>query len=116
MVCKIKQLDKILEDPNLWHDPERAAKYSRERGAIASRLKTVRQLENELAEHVGMAELGREENDIQVESVCFLFLSPFCCFFSFPFTSAIEVYHERSQLECITANLDWIFTGYHVVL
>ena len=70
MVSKIKQLDKILEDPNLWHDPDLAAKRSRERGSIASRLKSVRQLENELAEHVGMAELGREENDFQVESVC----------------------------------------------
>ena len=70
MVSKIKQLDKILEDPDL------AAKRSRERGSIASRLKSVRQLENELAEHVGMAELGREENDFQVESVCCFV--PFC--------------------------------------
>ena len=76
MISKIKQLDKILEDPNLWHDPDLAAKRSRERGSIASRLKSVRQLENELAEHVGMAELGREENDFQVESVCCFV--PFC--------------------------------------
>ncbi|MCO5577902.1 hypothetical protein L7F22_031737 [Adiantum nelumboides] len=67
-VMRVKQLDKVLENPDLWQDPDSAAKHSRERGAVALRLKSVRQLEVDLAEHVGLAELAREENDHQVEA------------------------------------------------
>eukprot|EP00250_Pteridium_aquilinum_P017085 c23445_g1_i1 orf=1428-2267(-) len=66
MFFKLKQLDKVMENPDLWQDPDLASKHSRERGAVASRLKSVRQLEVELAEQVGMAELAHEENDLQV--------------------------------------------------
>ncbi|KAI5078240.1 hypothetical protein GOP47_0005911 [Adiantum capillus-veneris] len=68
MLVRVKQLDKILENPDLWQDPNSAAKHSRERGAVASRLKSFRQLEVDLAEHVGLAELAHEENDHQVEA------------------------------------------------
>lgn len=68
MLLKIKELDKIMENPDLWQNTDLASKYSRERGAIASRLKSVKQIEVELGEHVGLAELAREESDFQVEA------------------------------------------------
>lgn len=69
MLVRLKRLDKVLENPDLWQDPDWASKHSRERGSVASRLKTVRQLEVELAEHVGLAELAHDENDFNVEAV-----------------------------------------------
>lgn len=68
MLFRIKELDSVMENPDLWQDPELAAKHSRERGALMSRMKAVKQLEVGLAEHVGLAELAREEGDFQVEA------------------------------------------------
>jgi hypothetical protein len=63
-------LDVELARPDVWQDAGRAAQCSRERGTLAGRVTAVDDMENELLEHVGLAELAHEENDTQVAFVC----------------------------------------------
>lgn len=66
LVSRLQQLDVELARPDVWQDAGRAAQCSRERGTLAGRLTAVDDMENELLEHVGLAELAHEENDTQV--------------------------------------------------
>ncbi|KAL2629893.1 hypothetical protein R1flu_014579 [Riccia fluitans] len=68
LLSRLRQLDADLEKPDLWSDPPQASKISREKGVIAGRVKEVIDMESELLEHIGMAELAREEKDSQVET------------------------------------------------
>lgn len=65
LVSRLQQLDVELARPDVWQDAGRAAQCSRERGTLAGRLTAVDDMENELLEHVGLAELAHEENDTQ---------------------------------------------------
>lgn len=58
-----------MAKPNLWEDAAKAGHLSRERGALAGQVKSVVSMEDELLEHVGLAELACEENDTQVAAV-----------------------------------------------
>lgn len=69
MLSRLRQLDVELEKPDLWSDPVQASKISREKGTLAGRLKAVNEMESELIEQIGMAELAREEKDSQIEAV-----------------------------------------------
>jgi peptide chain release factor 2 len=69
LLSRLKQLDTELLKPDLWNDPSSASKLSRERGRLAGRVSAVKDMESELMEHIGMAELAREERDSQVEAV-----------------------------------------------
>ncbi|KAG6556544.1 hypothetical protein Mapa_001483 [Marchantia paleacea] len=68
LLSRLRQLDAELEKPDLWSDPVQASKISREKGALAARLKAVNEMESELIEQIGMAELAREEKDSQIEA------------------------------------------------
>jgi peptide chain release factor 2 len=56
-------LNTAAEDPNLWNDAEAAQKIMRERTQISDAIDTVRSIENELADHRGMIEIGTAENE-----------------------------------------------------
>jgi hypothetical protein len=69
VLSRLQELDAELAKPNLWEDAAKAGQFSRERGALAGQVKSVVGMEEELLEHVGLAELAYEENDTQVAAV-----------------------------------------------
>lgn len=66
---RLEELEIELANPNLWEDVGRASQCSREHGALAGEVKGLADVEVSLLEHVGLAELAHEENDLQVEGV-----------------------------------------------
>lgn len=58
-----------LSKEDLWDDPVRAGKISREHGSLLGKMKEVNAFEQELLEHIDMIKLAREENDADLESV-----------------------------------------------
>lgn len=69
MISKLEMLSEELEKPDLWNDPSRAGKISREHGSVMGKMKAVSGFEQELFEHIDMIKLAREENDTELESV-----------------------------------------------
>ncbi|WCJ43041.1 Peptide chain release factor 2 [Euphorbia peplus] len=61
-------LSKELNKPDLWDDPVRAGKISREHGSLMGKMKEVTAFERELLEHIDMIKLAREEDDTELES------------------------------------------------
>ena len=66
---RLEELDIEMAKPDLWEDAGRASQCSREHGALAGEVKGLADVEISLLEHVGLAELAHEENDVQVEGV-----------------------------------------------
>jgi peptide chain release factor 2 len=56
-------LNKEAEDPNLWNEPQRAQRIMQERTSLDDRISSILRIEQELADHVEMIELGEAEND-----------------------------------------------------
>jgi hypothetical protein len=69
LIARLGELDTELAKPDLWEDAVKAGQCSRERGSLAGQVKAVVSMENDLLEHVGLAELAHEENDVQVAAV-----------------------------------------------
>lgn len=69
LLARVQELDVELAKPNLWENAAKAGQFSRERGALSGQVKSVISMEDELLEHVGLAELAHEENDTQVVTV-----------------------------------------------
>lgn len=66
---RLDMLSFQLGKEDLWDDPVRAGKISREHGSLLGKMKEVNALEQELLEHIDMIKLAREENDADLESV-----------------------------------------------
>lgn len=62
-------LSEQLNQSNLWDDPTRASKISREHGSLMGKMKDVNSFEQDLFEHIDMIKLAREENDADLEAV-----------------------------------------------
>lgn len=69
MIVRLEVLSVQLDKPDLWDDPVRAGKISREHGSLMSRMKEVKAFEQELLEHIDMIKLAREEDDADLKSV-----------------------------------------------
>ncbi len=54
------------EDPELWNDPTEAQKLMRERQSLDDNVAAINKLDQSLADHVGLIELGEEEDDDSV--------------------------------------------------
>ncbi|KAK4406750.1 Peptide chain release factor PrfB2, chloroplastic [Sesamum angolense] len=68
LIPRLEILSEQLNKPDLWDDPARAGKISREHGSIMVKMKEVNAFEQELFEHIDMIKLAREENDAELES------------------------------------------------
>ncbi|XP_047330638.1 peptide chain release factor PrfB2, chloroplastic [Impatiens glandulifera] len=68
LIVRIQMLSAQLDKPDLWDDPVRAGKISREHGSLMSKMKEVKSFEQELLEQIDMIKLAREENDSDLES------------------------------------------------
>ncbi|KOM39273.1 hypothetical protein LR48_Vigan03g265500 [Vigna angularis] len=66
---RLDMLSFQLGKEDLWDDPVRAGKISREHGSLLGKMKEVNALEQELLEHIDMIKLAREENDADLELV-----------------------------------------------
>lgn len=67
MKVRLNILSIQMDKPDLWDDPVRAGKISREHGSLMGKMKEVKGLEQELLEHIDMRKLAREENDPELE-------------------------------------------------
>ncbi|MGZ5835770.1 MAG: peptide chain release factor 2 [Xanthobacteraceae bacterium] len=60
---RLDELNKEVEDPNLWNDPQRAQRVMQERTSLDNRINSILRIENELADQAEMVELGETEKD-----------------------------------------------------
>jgi peptide chain release factor 2 len=68
---RLIEVNRELEDPQLWNNPERAQALGREKVALAKIVQTIDQLANQLAEERELLELAQQETDLKtVNSVC----------------------------------------------
>ncbi|MCB1455450.1 MAG: peptide chain release factor 2, partial [Nitratireductor sp.] len=63
---RLKELNEKSEDPTLWNNPDEAQKLMRERQMLEKSITTIQSIENELADHVGLIEMGEEEDDAAI--------------------------------------------------
>jgi peptide chain release factor 2 len=59
----LDELNARAEDPSLWNDPTNAQKLMRERQKLDTAMSAVRQVQNELADAIGLIEMAEAEND-----------------------------------------------------
>ncbi len=60
------ELNAQAEDPKLWDDPQKASRLMQERTSLEDSLGALTRIDQELADQVGMIELGEAENDAGV--------------------------------------------------
>lgn len=65
---RLEEFNAMIEDGDLWSDPERAQKLMRERQALMEKIETYRRLDRELTDNVELIELGEIEGDADLIS------------------------------------------------
>jgi len=60
------ELNALVEDPNLWNDPESAQKLMRERTDLEDRLGAIARLEQDLTDAIELIEMGEAEGDASI--------------------------------------------------
>ena len=65
---RLEEFDAMIEDPNLWNDPERAQKLMRERQQLIDAVGTHDIIARDLADNVELIELGEMEGDKDIVS------------------------------------------------
>ncbi|SIS89954.1 peptide chain release factor 2 [Phaeovulum vinaykumarii] len=63
---RLEEFNAMIEDGDLWSDPERAQKLMRERQALMDAIETYRRIETELDDNTGLIELGEAEGDTEI--------------------------------------------------
>ena len=60
---RLEEFDAMVEDPNLWNDPDKAQKLMRDRQMLVDAMATYRGIERDLNDGVELIELGEMEGD-----------------------------------------------------
>ncbi|HEX5777842.1 MAG TPA: peptide chain release factor 2 [Xanthobacteraceae bacterium] len=60
---RLAELNQLAEDPRLWDDSQKASRLMQERTALGDALESMQRIEQELADNIGLIELGEAEND-----------------------------------------------------
>jgi len=60
---RLEEFDAMIEDPNLWNDPERAQKLMRERQQLMDAVSTYESINRDLNDNVELIEMGEMEDD-----------------------------------------------------
>ena len=60
---RLEEFDAMIEDPNLWNDPERAQKLMRERQQLLDAIGTYDSISRDLNDNVELIEMGEMEDD-----------------------------------------------------
>ena len=63
---RLEEFDAMVEDPNLWNDPEKAQKLMRERQALVDAISRYEAFSQELKDNVELIALGEAEDDAEV--------------------------------------------------
>ena len=63
---RLEEFNAMSEDPDLWHDPEKAQKLMRERQALLDAMSTYTGLKQDLKDNIELIELGEIEEDEEV--------------------------------------------------
>ena len=61
--ARLAEVNRLVEDPELWNDPKRAQDIGREKKALESVVQTIAQLSQDIRESIELLEMAREEND-----------------------------------------------------
>ncbi|WP_420342701.1 peptide chain release factor 2 [Paenirhodobacter sp.] len=65
---RLEEFNAMIEDGDLWSDPERAQKLMRERQMLMDKVETYRRIDRELTDNVDLIELGEMEDDPEIVS------------------------------------------------
>ena len=60
---RLEEFDAMIEDPNLWNEPERAQKLMRERQGLLDAVGTYEAISRDLTDNIDLIELGEAEGD-----------------------------------------------------
>lgn len=60
---RLEEVERELEDPNVWNNPENAQQLGRERASLESVVKTIDSLENGISDAGDLLEMAVEEDD-----------------------------------------------------
>ncbi len=63
---RMEEFDAMVENPNLWNDPEKAQKLMRDRQALVDKLKSYDTIHRALTDNVELIELGEMEGDTEI--------------------------------------------------
>jgi peptide chain release factor 2 len=63
---RLDELDARVQDPRLWDDPKQAQAITQEQKRLETAIKTVREIESEMADAIEFVELGEAEGDDEV--------------------------------------------------
>ncbi|MEN9759074.1 MAG: peptide chain release factor 2, partial [Pseudomonadota bacterium] len=70
--ARLAEVNRLVEDPELWNDPKRAQEIGREKKSLESVVGALSQLTQQIGESVELLDMARDENDdatlIAVES------------------------------------------------
>ncbi|MBK5947441.1 peptide chain release factor 2 [Rhodobacter veldkampii DSM 11550] len=63
---RLEEFNAMIEDGDLWSDPDRAQKLMRERQALMDAVETYRSIDRDLTDNVELIELGEMEGDDEI--------------------------------------------------
>ncbi len=63
---RLEEFNAMVEDPNLWNDPEAAQKLMRDRQMLVDAMETYTSIKQDLADNLELIELGEMEDDEEV--------------------------------------------------
>ena len=63
---RLEEFNAMVEDPNLWDDPEKAQKLMRDRQMLVDKMGTYKAIESGLNDNVELIELGEMEDDKEI--------------------------------------------------
>ncbi len=63
---RLEEFNAMVEDPNLWNDPEAAQKLMRDRQMLVDAMETYTSIKQDLADNLELIELGEMEDDAEV--------------------------------------------------
>jgi len=63
---RLEEFNAMIEDGDLWSDPERAQKLMRDRQMLLDKVETYRKIDRELTDNVELIELGEMEDDQEI--------------------------------------------------
>ncbi|MGO4854501.1 peptide chain release factor 2 [Phaeovulum sp. W22_SRMD_FR3] len=63
---RLEEFNAMIEDGDLWSDPERAQKLMRERQALMDAVESYRSIDRDLTDNVELIELGEMESDPEI--------------------------------------------------
>lgn len=65
-LLRLEELNALAADPNLWSNPDKAQNLMREKTRLEQNVNSVRRVQNDLRDTLGLIEMGETENDVAI--------------------------------------------------